>query len=120
MYNIAIKKLFKVIIMIEHHKHRNTFSSINSRFKNSGEQRVVVTKIEWESVKSFLFSEKRQSSLFFIITSAVFVYFTLRPFKKTKGAFERVERKFTSLNSIDVERSTITKKEWRLICHHVV
>jgi len=29
-------------------------------------------------------------------------------------AFERITRKFTSSNSVDVERATILKEEWKL------
>ena len=31
-----------------------------------------------------------------------------------KEAFDRIERKFTSSNSIEVTRATITKEEWEL------
>lgn len=33
---------------------------------------------------------------------------------KEREAYERVERKFNSGNSIDVERTVITKEEWDL------
>ncbi len=104
--------------MTNFNEGRYILSLINSRFKNGKTERVIVTKNEWELVKGFLFSKERQGSILFLIKISFFSFFSLRSFKTTKKALERVERKFTSLNSVDVERSTITLEEWKLICSH--
>lgn len=93
-----------------------TFKSIQLRFKKSKSGRCIVKKEEWISARSFLLSNTRQKTFLFNAQLRLFLFLNSRKAQKPQLAYQTIERKFTSLNSVDVERTTITKDEWKLVC----